>query len=884
MEFEATQEAFALVRADRIEVSDNTRPQVFDGDVVDQKGLMLELSQPFIADPAKTYVIQLQLFDKQVQIIPITVVASQWHVLLQNPPLRQLITRKGAPNKFSQTTYQIVANENIRTSAFIVEEIEPQDNMTVEVRAFNYDERYYRNDDDINQGIFQSAEQVKIAFRENFEGVDVDTGQFVLVNASDNMQAFGGPTFEVQNNVPGIGMAGEGAKHAELSGVDQGIVGTVVTDTEKTYELLLWYSGRPNVNGAINRIDVYWNGTFFITLEDDLTGQNEVNWKPFFLALPKPTAGLTELRLVSVNDDGSGRGGLVDDIRIREHSGNAQTSFQPINVPGLWTWLKNDEADFDLDTAGGDVDEIDRWHDQSGLADPHDAFQNTNSQRPFFNRSQFDGNYVEFRNNTGQFGTNAEEWFQFDNVDDAQSGAKSIFVVMALDRGDDNQVSALLSSDDNSTPDSHIYFAPNGNSADGNGDFGISLDGNAVPDVGTWYVNGVPKGFGTNVGMPGDIEPTEFQVHSIIMNNASNAWEILGALEEGGLQPNVGFRGRIKELIIYSETLGDETRKQIENYLIAKHGINMNNNVFVGDGTDQTAAFQTWINVTIRNGTYKYGKIIGDVNVTNTIRFEPAGGGDLSVSDFTLVWESGQLLSTATTDLLYFDRCNRYNLLGNWRLKATGGQAARGMVFDNTGNPVFQRGNGKFGRFVIENCVTAMTCLHDTLEQINHEHLESIDCAQLLFMNSPSMDAYVLNSFNGKAYSGAAQNLPVVDIVQSGNITLGVDRGLVSHIVGSSHSIKLGGGTHSLYNVSIENPNVRMFEIGNGIGRNDTILVNCFGSPASHDATDISLYTTRTIKMFGCAMAKDATFDGASGAIVAPGDIRFTQGGSLRAF
>jgi hypothetical protein len=52
-EFDATAEASQLVLNERIEVADNTRPDVSDGHIVSQDGLILELSQPF--DPSAMF-------------------------------------------------------------------------------------------------------------------------------------------------------------------------------------------------------------------------------------------------------------------------------------------------------------------------------------------------------------------------------------------------------------------------------------------------------------------------------------------------------------------------------------------------------------------------------------------------------------------------------------------------------------------------------------------------------------------------------------------------------------------------------------------------------------------------------------------------------------
>lgn len=72
-QFTALSEATQLVLTERIEVTDNTRPDVFDGEILSQEGLVLELSQPFIPAPGRNYTIHLQLPSGSVEAIDISV-------------------------------------------------------------------------------------------------------------------------------------------------------------------------------------------------------------------------------------------------------------------------------------------------------------------------------------------------------------------------------------------------------------------------------------------------------------------------------------------------------------------------------------------------------------------------------------------------------------------------------------------------------------------------------------------------------------------------------------------------------------------------------------------------------------------------------------------
>jgi predicted phage tail protein len=69
VEFEALSEAPRCVRGERVLVADNTRSGTQDGEVMDQAGLTLTLSQPVdMTDPAG-YTIFLQLPDATVESI-----------------------------------------------------------------------------------------------------------------------------------------------------------------------------------------------------------------------------------------------------------------------------------------------------------------------------------------------------------------------------------------------------------------------------------------------------------------------------------------------------------------------------------------------------------------------------------------------------------------------------------------------------------------------------------------------------------------------------------------------------------------------------------------------------------------------------------------------
>ena len=152
-EFEATQEADLLVRADRILVADNTRPSTQDGQVVSQQGLVLELSQPYAFAVGKSYTAFLQLSDGTVDAIPVTAGTSDRRVVMGRAPRLELSLDA---DNFAQATYTLVADDDPREQAFLVSAKDPRGPMTSTVTAVNYDERYYGNDLDYVAGIIDA--------------------------------------------------------------------------------------------------------------------------------------------------------------------------------------------------------------------------------------------------------------------------------------------------------------------------------------------------------------------------------------------------------------------------------------------------------------------------------------------------------------------------------------------------------------------------------------------------------------------------------------------------------------------------------------------------------------------------------------------------------
>lgn len=143
VEFQGTAEASQLILNERVEIADNTRPDIFDGYIVNQAGLVVELSQPFnpVAGPA--YSMFVQLPTGEVEVIPVTAGVDEFHAVLQNAPSVPLALDV---ENWADVTYQITASTASRSSAFLLTEKGAYDKKSVRVQAINYDPRYYQND------------------------------------------------------------------------------------------------------------------------------------------------------------------------------------------------------------------------------------------------------------------------------------------------------------------------------------------------------------------------------------------------------------------------------------------------------------------------------------------------------------------------------------------------------------------------------------------------------------------------------------------------------------------------------------------------------------------------------------------------------------------
>jgi hypothetical protein len=149
VQFDATQEADICVLQDRVLVADNTRSDTQDGEILEQNGLELTLSED-VDIRSGTWNIFIQHYDATVQSIGVTQGSAANKVVLASAPTLPLALEE---TNFSRPTYVLVNTAAARELACLVTEKTPQDNFTVSLIVANYDSRYYDHDDDHILGI-----------------------------------------------------------------------------------------------------------------------------------------------------------------------------------------------------------------------------------------------------------------------------------------------------------------------------------------------------------------------------------------------------------------------------------------------------------------------------------------------------------------------------------------------------------------------------------------------------------------------------------------------------------------------------------------------------------------------------------------------------------
>lgn len=138
--------ARTLLPGMRIDVSDGTIGPFQDGEILDQSGLVVRLSQPVVFKAGINHSIVISRRDGAIEGIPVSQVdGDPYRVILSRPPSEDLFVGYME----AKTQYNFGTDEIISNSAMLVQTVEP--NITngeekISVKCINYDSRFYSGD------------------------------------------------------------------------------------------------------------------------------------------------------------------------------------------------------------------------------------------------------------------------------------------------------------------------------------------------------------------------------------------------------------------------------------------------------------------------------------------------------------------------------------------------------------------------------------------------------------------------------------------------------------------------------------------------------------------------------------------------------------------
>lgn len=153
VEFTSLKEAADCVLQDPILVADNTRDDVYDGEIIAVNALLLTLSQPVQIDDGLTRYIFLQLSTGVIEAIQVFATTYPTIVRIASAPSTPLNTD---PTTWARTTFMIAIPQGDtgaqRTAQFLLADKKPADKQQYALQAVNYDVRYYNHDRDFING------------------------------------------------------------------------------------------------------------------------------------------------------------------------------------------------------------------------------------------------------------------------------------------------------------------------------------------------------------------------------------------------------------------------------------------------------------------------------------------------------------------------------------------------------------------------------------------------------------------------------------------------------------------------------------------------------------------------------------------------------------
>lgn len=114
------------------------------GEIRAYTGLEIIVSQPFTFDSSKQYLIHLQMKSGFIDVIKVKQGIDEYHFLLERPPVESFVIDGQV-----KTVYSVTTDQKLNAQRFIVSKKSAQQIFENEITAYNFDERFYRNDKDI---------------------------------------------------------------------------------------------------------------------------------------------------------------------------------------------------------------------------------------------------------------------------------------------------------------------------------------------------------------------------------------------------------------------------------------------------------------------------------------------------------------------------------------------------------------------------------------------------------------------------------------------------------------------------------------------------------------------------------------------------------------
>lgn len=154
-----TAEARSLVIGQRIEIVNNTISETYDGEIRQQDGLLLRLSQPVDISSGDYEIVINTRGTGTVEAIGITSTSNEYIVKLDRIPSYEIYT-----GHFEiMSIYSIFKKEDVDKDAYVVQEVNPSDGITVDLKAIQYSDKIYSKDK-----LYHSGSAFNIGFSEGF--------------------------------------------------------------------------------------------------------------------------------------------------------------------------------------------------------------------------------------------------------------------------------------------------------------------------------------------------------------------------------------------------------------------------------------------------------------------------------------------------------------------------------------------------------------------------------------------------------------------------------------------------------------------------------------------------------------------------------------------